>query len=238
MAARLWPAVARLLPSACGRCSRPLPGAGGEAGVCRDCWTSVAIHTEPCCPRCGLPKVPEAETCLACRTAPPPWATATSAGPYAGTLRELILLLKLGRRDELAAPLARLAAAAWQRDDRPTLDLVVGVPTPWLRRLRRGFNQAELLGRAAAALLGRPHHDLLLRAGREHQLGRTRAARLSLPAAAFRSRGPARGRILLVDDVLTTGATVRGCTLALLAAGAEEVHVLTVARTPTPRSPR
>jgi ComF family protein len=97
--------------------------------------------------------------------------------------------------------------------------------------LRRGYNQAELLARSLSRELGVQLARPLRRRGRSTQVGRARGDRLRLQAAAFPVRQPVTGRIALVDDVLTTGATAAACTRALTRAGASEVYVLTVART-------
>ncbi len=228
-------AVALLLPSRCLLCARPLPVTASEGGVCPPCWTSIVAQPEVCCPRCASSDVAEPDVCLDCRTAPPPWQGAACVGPYQGALRELILLLKTARRDELAIPLARRAAAVWQRTGWPRPDLVVPVPTTWVRLLRRGYNHAELVSRHLAGLLGCPHRPALHRSSRGTQRGRSRRQRLALATSSFRVRGTVAGTVLLVDDVLTTGATAGASSRALLHAGAESVRVLTLARTPSPR---
>jgi ComF family protein len=194
----------------------------------------VVPHTGPLCPSCGAAELASEEVCLTCRSTPPPWRAAVSFGPYAGTLRELILLFKRRGRDELAAPLAGLMMSALRGAAWPVPDTVAAVPMTWFRRLRRGYNQAELLAGAVAHALGARRVRALRRRGRGSQVGRTRADRLRLAASAFAAQGSIRGRVMLVDDVLTTGATVAACTRALRRAGADEVYVLTVAKTPQP----
>ncbi len=120
---------------------------------------------------CGDPEAASGETCLACRTDPPPWCAASSVGPYDGTLRELVLLFKNRGRDELARPLARLVARRHRELGWPTPDAVVAVPMTWRRRLHRGYDQAALLGRATAAELGAPFVRALARRGGAAQVG-------------------------------------------------------------------
>lgn len=223
------------LPAACGRCGAPLDERAA-AGVCERCWRAIERHCGELCPRCGRPELATPGPCLGCRDAPPPWNAAHSVGPYAGPLRDLILLLKHGRRDELAPPLAGLLEETFRAAGWPQPAAVVAVPMHWWRRLRRGFNQAELLARALAARLGVPNCAPLRRRAAAPQVGRVRSDRLRLSARAFKVLRPVRGSVILVDDVLTTGATAAACTRTLRQAGASEVRILTLARTPEPRS--
>ena len=223
------------LPAACGRCGLAL-GAGHRASVCRACWDAIIPHGGETCTFCGRPELGETGPCLVCRDTPPVWAAAASLGPYDGALRDLILLLKMGKRDELAIPLAGLLASTWSRCGWPLPDAVVPAPMHWWRRWRRGFNQAELLADALAKLLRTPVRPVLRRHGGMPQVGRSRSERLRLSSRGFSTRHAVHGSILLVDDVLTTGATAAACTRALVRAGAAEVRILTLARTPDPRS--
>ncbi|MGE5235702.1 MAG: double zinc ribbon domain-containing protein [Acidobacteriota bacterium] len=220
------------LPATCTLCGGSLPWRGAAAGVCGQCWGSVIEHERTGCPVCGDPEVVADAPCLSCSTSPPPWRSAASFGSHEGTLRALINLYKHGRRDELAEPLATLLARAWHRRGWPDPDLVVAVPVPWLRRLRRGFDHAELLARHLARGLARPCVPALRRRHGRPQVGQTRTGRLALTAAAFSRRRPVSGRVLLLDDVFTTGATATACATALARAGAREVFVLTLARAP------
>jgi ComF family protein len=225
------------LPAACGRCRLAL-GAGHRASVCRACWEAVLPHAGSTCPACGRPELGEAGPCLVCRDTPPVWTAAASFGPYDGALRDLILLLKMGKRDELAVPLARLLVGTWRSCGWPLPDAVVPAPMHWWRRWRRGFNQAGLLAGELAELLCAPAQPVVRRHGGLPQVGRSRSERLKLSSRGFSARRAVHGSILLVDDVLTTGATAMACTRALLRAGAVEVRILTLARTPDPRSLR
>lgn len=222
------------LPSTCAICGLALPWRESRAGVCPTCWHGVVPHEGPACPTCGNPEVEAAGPCLACRITPPPWSAAVSFGPYHSVLRELVLLFKSRGRDELAAPLSGLLLTAWRRAGWPLPDAVVAVPMRWGRRLRRGYNQAELLANTVARELRVPLVHALRRRARGTQVGGARRDRLRLSAAAFPVRRRVTGRILLVDDVLTTGSTAAACTRALKRAGADEIYVLTVARTPQP----
>lgn len=231
MAALLDALVTTFLPARCVRCLGDLP-AGSRAGVCAACWNEVRPHPAAGCPSCGDPDASAGGPCLACRTAPPAWSAAASWGPYLGALRDLVLLFKSAGRDELDIPLAALLAEAFNTAGWPIPDAVTAAPMTLARRLRRGYNQAELLGRALADTIGSRYRPLLRRTSARRQTGRSRAERLALPAGAFAARGSIPPAILLVDDVFTTGATMAGCTRALLHAGAAGVHVLTLAHTP------
>ncbi len=222
------------LPASCAICTAALPWRGSRAGVCPACWDSARRHLGPACPTCGNPDVASGEECLACRASAPPWRAAASFGPYAGVLRELILLFKARGRDELAAPLGELLAETFRGAAWPAPDAAVAVPMGWVKRLRRGYNQAELLAREVARAVGCRHVRALRRRGGGRQVGAGRSDRLRLTASAFPVRRAVSGRVLLVDDVLTTGATAGACARALARAGAKEVYVLTVARTPQP----
>ena len=222
------------LPATCAMCRAALPWAGSRAGVCAACWDRLPLHRGPLCPVCGSPEVTSGTECLACRTDPPPWRAAATLGPYEGTMRDLVLLFKNHGRDELAKPLAGLLARSFRSNGWIRPDTVVAVPTTWLRRIRRGYDQAGLLGRAVARELEAPFARVLQRRGGGAQVGRSRSERLRLAAAAFGVRRPVTGRVLLVDDVITTGATAACCARALARAGADEIYVLAIARTPQP----
>jgi ComF family protein len=223
-----------ILPSTCAICGDELPWGGSRAGVCRTCWESVVPHAGPVCGVCGDPDLEAEGPCLECRTTPPPWQAAASFGAYDGVLRELVLLFKSRGRDELAAPLTGLLLAAWRRAAWPHPGAVVAVPMTRIRRLRRGYNQAELLAGALARELDVPLEHTLRRRGRGSQVGSARSKRLRLSAEAFPVRRPVAGVVVLVDDVLTTGSTAAACTRALKRAGAQDVYILTIAKTPRP----
>ena len=137
----------------------------------------------------------------------------------------------------MATALGELAYDRWIANGELDMgEAVVPVPLHRRRRRERGFNQAELLGRAIARVARRPCRRLLVKtASRPPQAGLSAPARHRNAAGAYRARLPAHllgKRLLLVDDVYTTGATVEACTKTLLAAGARAVDVLTLARVP------
>jgi ComF family protein len=157
---------------------------------------------------------------------------AYSFGAYEDTLRELIHLFKYGRVRPLAGRLGELIVSAIPRDQ--AFDLVVPVPLHWRRRLERGFNQSELLANAVAKRYGlRAVSAIRRKRTTATQAGLSNAKRRLNVAGAFAIRRKAEvegRRVLLVDDVMTTGATLSACAGVLKRAGARYVAVLTLAR--------
>jgi ComF family protein len=224
-------ALARLVfPSRCLACETGPVETFFRGGVCEACWEALPPPDPARCAVCdeALPAV-EAERCGRCLLDPPPFARLLAATPYRGSARDVLLAFKFRGADYLAPRLAGLMA---QRLALPAdLDEVAAVPaTP--RARRRAPHAAELLAAALARLLARPFARGRLEKRREtqRQSGLPAERRAENVRGAFRARGPAPPRILLVDDVATSGATARECARALLAAGAEEVIVWCFAR--------
>ena len=171
--------------------------------------------------------------------APPGVGGCTALLAYDGAGRELVARLKYRNARSSVPFLARGMAAILRAEvdtpgGLPGIDVVTWAPTTPARRRARGFDQARLLARAVARELGVPCRPLLRRQPGPAQTGRDAAARHAGPA--FSSLRPVPGRrVLLVDDVVTTGATVAAAAQALRAAGAGEVHVVAAARTPPTR---
>jgi len=157
---------------------------------------------------------------------------AYSYGGYEGPLRDLVHLFKYRRVRSLEKPLGRMVALALPREEQ--VDLIIPVPMHWWRKWNRGFNQAELLARVVARRTGIPAARVLKRGRRTPaQAGLSLAQRRDNLTGAFRVpvRKRVEGRrVLLVDDVLTTGATASACAAALKRAGARSVVLLTLAR--------
>src|SRR5262245_9527356 len=202
--------------------------------VCAYCWRGVLPLSPPCCVRCG-DMLSSTRTsgphCTRCRRQPPVFTLARSAGRYEGSLREVIHAFKYEGRRVLARQLAELMKTAGE----PVLagaDAVVPVPLhPW-RVLQRGFNQADDLacglGMPVWRVLARTRHgppQAALPAGRRHANVRRAYAIRTLGRRQLRNRV-----VVLVDDVMTTGATLDACGRVLLSAGVRSVRALTAAR--------
>lgn len=174
----------------------------------------------------------EYSRCGLCRTGARGFDAAYCFGSYEGTLRELIHLFKYGRMKPLGKTLAAHLAGALPRDK--TFDAVVPMPLHWRREWQRGFNQSALLARATARRCGLPMVNAVRRTrATATQAGLSNARRRENVAGAFRVKKAARvegRRILLIDDVMTTGATASACALALKRAGAKSVTLLALAR--------
>jgi ComF family protein len=206
--------------------------------VCPSCLAQPQpFQAEYLCAACRTPfanefPLDENGLCGLCRRGMRGFDAAYSYGEYSGALRKLIQLLKYSGIQTLAEPLAQWMSLALPRDRR--FDLIVPMPMHWRRRWLRRFNQSDLLARALARRTGLP----VVRAARKRratppQAGLTGPQRRANVVSAFQARRPAaiRGRsILLVDDVLTTGATAAACARVLKSAGAASVTVITVAR--------
>jgi len=220
------------LPGPCEVCRLWSP-----AGLCADCIGRYAVPV-PRCLRCGLRLGLAAPTCGNCQREPPPYAATVCVADYAFPWDRLIGAFKFQGRAELAGVLASRLAAAVQAAGPALPDRVLPVPLSPRRLAERGYNQAWELARRTAALLGVPADATSLQRPLDtaHQADLDRAERQRNLRAAFlvepRHQPPLRGlRLALVDDVMTTGATVREASTMLLRAGAASVDVWVLART-------
>lgn len=208
-------------------------GTWGPTPVCEPCEGRWPALPEPACRACAAPAL-EGPVCRLCRAAPAAFSAAIAACAYAGVARRVLQALKYRHRRDLAPYLAaRLAAhAGFPRGDW----LLVPVPLHPRRERERGYNQAALLARALSKATGLPWAEALVRrAATAPQHGLSREQRAANLEGAFRGGPGVKGRrVLLVDDVLTTGATAHHASLALFEAGAAEVRVAVVARTLPP----
>lgn len=233
-------ALALVYPQACAVCGASVE-ARADGVACAQCWRETRIFNsqDALCWKCGAPSqatVPtEKLTDVRCRRCDEEsFDAARACGVYEGALRASVLALK--RETHVPARLARLLYEAQQRDPLKSATRIVPVPLHPERQRERGFNQAATLGHALARLsrLTLDEWSLVRTLHTErHRSGMDAQARRESVREAFHVERPRlieHERILLIDDVLTIGATVSACATALKAAGAQAVFVLTVAR--------
>lgn len=229
-----------LLPPTCPGCRAQVSAPGG---LCPDCWERITFLGNPQCSTCGFPFTfqvgplgGEETLCGDCAREHPPWKRARAAFSYDDASRDLVLAFKHADRTDWA-PLF----AAWLERAGAELigdaDVIVPVPLHWMRLYSRRYNQAAEIARALSNRAAVPFApQLLVRPKRSKSQGRLgRRARFLNVQGAFRvpscQMAALEGKcVLLIDDVLTTGATVGTAAKALLSAGARQVDVLTLAR--------
>ncbi|MEW6325889.1 MAG: ComF family protein, partial [Nitrospirota bacterium] len=223
-------------PAECSLCPRP---SGVNPYFCADCWAHMVRLAEPWCSRCGLPfpsAVARAQSpghqCANCRARSPDFDLARAAVAYEGVAAAALRLFKYQRRRALARPLAELIDPLPGELGR--VDAVLPVPLHVERLREREFNQALALAQALSRRTGWPvWWDLLERTrATPAQVGLDAVERRRNVKGAFAARDPARlegKRVVLVDDVLTTGSTLNECARTLKRAGAVSVAVLTIA---------
>jgi ComF family protein len=233
-----------LFPSDCRLCDTPLNNIS-RIPVCSECLAAIAPVREPQCLVCGG-RLFSAQLlmgdgrCQNCRDCEPEFGRAVSFGEHEGDLRSLVHLLKYESVIPVASVLGRMLASAIAEllpgcGDTPPL--IVPVPLHKSKRSERGFNQAELIARAAVKRLPQPIEVaagvLVRQRATISQVGLSREQRIANMSDAFRVRDPRRvqGRtVIVVDDVMTTGTTLSECARVLKKAGAERVWAATVAR--------
>jgi ComF family protein len=206
--------------------------------VCRACLAKPEpLAADYYCVQCRAPflsrfPLDDQGRCGLCRRGVRGFDAAYSFGFYQDDLRRLIQLFKYGRIQTLSAPLGRLLARALPREQ--SFDVIVPTPLHWRKRLQRGFNQADLLAREIGRRTHTPVRNALRRVhNTAPQAGLTSAKRRENVSGAFqmkRRRALNGQRVLLIDDVMTTGATAASCARALKRGGAQQVTLLTLAR--------
>ena len=223
-----------LAPTCCLGCDQPVPA---RRLFCDLCTVTLQPLEEPLCGICGAPGWTRA--CEECRRSPPPYERARSGYLFGGQLAHALRRYKYGRQLHLASPmgalLAPLIAAQCQ-----SIDCLVAVPVSRRGLRQRGFNQVVEMVRAARRVDGAlpPLQPRALERTRDlpAQASVSPSVRRRLSASAFRvvrDRSLRNKSVLLVDDVMTTGATARACAKALVRGGAARVGVVTLARAPS-----
>ncbi|MDG1168367.1 MAG: ComF family protein [Sulfitobacter sp.] len=226
-----------IYPARCLTCGAMVDG---DFGLCGPCWRDTSFIGGTVCDACGVP-LPgvdggEHAHCDACLQTPRPWHRGRAALLYRDTGRKLVLALKHGDRQEIAYP-AGLWLAQAARDVLTQKTLIAPVPLHWQRMIKRRYNQSALLAKALAHRVDRPMcPDLLQRFRRTRSLdGLGREERFKTLENAVRVHPRRRHRlmgrpVLLVDDVMTSGATLAACARACLDAGSGAVCIVTLAR--------
>jgi ComF family protein len=222
------------LPQACTLCAGP----SGDALLCDGCAREMPT-TVHACPVCASPS-PAGFTCGACLAAPPAFAATIAAWRYAFPADRLLHALKYGGRLALAEPCADALAHAVRQRGAALPDRICAVPLSPARQRSRGFNHAQEIARRVSALTGIPLADALIRRGEAPpQAGLALAARKRNVRNAFAAVKRCDGlAVAIVDDVMTTGATLGAASTALRRAGARRVEAWVVARTPPPARSR
>ena len=228
-------AVDVALPQLCAACREPV----GAEGLCAACWSKLSFIAPPYCERLGIPFPFDPGPGVLSMEAiadPPAYRRARAAVRYDDVARKLVHAFKYGDRLDLAPTMGRWMTNA----ARPLLaeaDAIVPVPLHWRRQWARRFNQSALLAEVIAKASGNAvvHAALKRVKATPQQVGLSQAERAQNVQGAFRVPPSAKAevagrRLLLVDDVLTSGATVDACSRALLRAGAAQVDVLVFAR--------
>jgi ComF family protein len=226
-----------LYPRRCIGCGRSSPEMFRH--ICWDCWSDTARVEAPFCARCGDPVSGAVEhefICYACSAGNPAFDAARSAARYDGVVGEALRQLKYEKALWLAPDLADILQQCLRAEYSGLFfDLLVPVPLHHVRRRQRSYNQSGVLARELSRRIACPAAPGLLRRIRPttSQTNLTAKQRLSNVNNAFqhnREKRLAGRRVLIVDDIMTTGATVNACAKALKKGGAASVHVLTAAR--------
>lgn len=226
-----------IYPSQCITCDEMVEN---TFSLCGACWRETHFIDDAACDKCGTPLIGqdpnEAALCDDCLTTARPWAHGRAAVLYRGNGRKIVLAIKHGDRQDLAVSAARwmvrAAAPIWRNNQ-----IIVPVPLHWARFLKRRFNQSALLAKEMSRLTGKIYGpDCLKRHSSTKCLdGLNKVERFKMLSGAISAHPKYRDKIngqnvLLVDDVMTSGATLAACSEACLVAGAENVDIVTLAR--------
>ncbi len=198
--------------------------------LCRACFETLPMVGSPVCGRCGLPTAFATFVCEECKNVDFGFESARAPLKYEGVGKKIVHALKYRGYKQVVERLAVPLMLETLGDGR--FDAVVPVPLHRSRLRKRGFNQAELLARGIAGRMKATVSDTLqvVRSTRD-QVELSAAQRRANVAGAYVATQPLRGRLLLVDDVFTTGATMSACAATLLRKGAKEVHAVSLCRT-------
>lgn len=221
-----------LYPSVCPSCKKHSDNFE-YSPICKNCWDKIEQYSGPSCSVCANPLVSEYATiCENCINDIPKFSKALSYGLYSGTLAEAINRMKFHSIKRLAKPLTRLLLAL----PIPEQDCILPVPLSKKGLISRGFNQSLLISKILSEEINIPLfiNALIKTKDTMPQIGLNAKQRMKNVKGAFAANSDIKGlKLLLVDDVMTTGATARECAKTLIKAGAKEVVVITLARSGT-----
>ena len=218
-----------IYPSICPLCSN-LSDSYQHSPICTNCWLGIKRYSGPSCRICAVPLVSVYSTvCRECLTNAPSFSMVLNYGIYSDALAEAINLMKFSGLRRLANPMGKL----FLNLEMPECDGIIPVPLSKSALRERGFNQSLLMAKVISKKLKTPlYMDILLkRKDTLPQVGLSSKERMKNLKGVFKTSGKINKlRLLLLDDVMTTGATARECSKTLMSAGAKEVIVITLAR--------
>jgi competence protein ComFC len=222
----LWKIIDWIYPPICAGCGNP-----GQRW-CLNCQTNTLQINSKVCEQCGEPNNSKGK-CQYCRQSPPAYTSVRSWAVYGGPVRNALHGLKYRQNIALGDSLSTHIIQVYRDLDWP-IDCIVPVPLSRKRKQSRGYNQAALLARPLSLATGIPYRPQYLRRVRDtaSQVGLSEKDRVKNVKGAFLAQSESVNgkKILIVDDITTTGATIQNCATALLEAGAVQVYGLTVAR--------